>query len=78
MVRFRKGARSSGAFFACVTDDLPAEGVPPIAPRVGQLVSLLLITRCVNNVLRYHRLHAAIVPGQRHRGRLAPKAITQV
>src|ERR1019366_2807360 len=36
-----------------------------------------LITSCVNNASRYHKMCAAIVPGQGHRSRLAPEAVTE-
>ncbi len=36
-----------------------------------------LITCCVNNALRYHKMCAAILPGQGHRGRLAPEAVAE-
>src|SRR6266571_3854611 len=37
----------------------------------------VLIACCVNNVSRYHKACAAILPGQGHRGCLASAAVTQ-
>jgi hypothetical protein len=43
----------------------------------GAHMSCALITCCVNNALRYGGMCAAILPGQGHRSRMAPEAVTE-
>lgn len=47
------------------------------APDCGAADLGTLITCCVNNVLRYYKACAAIVPGQGHGGCLAAKAVPE-
>src|SRR5712691_11567775 len=69
---------------------LPEPGGPPSLAILGKdaqsvdaltdgacRLSRALITCCVNNASRYHRMCAAILPGQGHRSRLAPEAVTE-